>query len=66
MSNQHRGCPSNNRFPDVVRDHAIALVRELYADLGPTFAAEKLAERHGLLVLRDAFELNEACLSLLG
>jgi hypothetical protein len=28
IANQRRGCPSNNRLPDVVRDHAIALVRE--------------------------------------
>src|SRR5258708_39923815 len=45
--------PSNNRLPDVVRDYAIALVRELYADFGPTFAAEKLAERHDLKVSRE-------------
>jgi hypothetical protein len=31
-ANQRRGRPSNNRLPDVVRDHAIALVRERYAD----------------------------------
>ena len=41
IANQRRGRPSNNRLPDVVRDHAIALVRERYADFGPTFAAEK-------------------------
>src|ERR1700721_1137962 len=34
-------------------DHAIALVRERYADFGPTFAAEKLAERHDLKVSRE-------------
>src|ERR1700737_154287 len=53
LANQRRGCPSNNRLPDVVRDHAIALVRERYADFGPTFAAEKLAERHDLKVSRE-------------
>ncbi|MGE9010694.1 helix-turn-helix domain-containing protein [Leptospira interrogans] len=52
VANQRRGRPSNNRLPDVVRDHAIALVRERYADFGPTFAAEKLAERHDLRVSR--------------
>ena len=45
--------PSNNRLPDVVRDHAIALVRERYADFGPTFATEKLAEHHDLKVSRE-------------
>ena len=46
IANQRRGRPSNNRLPDEVRDHAIDLVRKLYADFGPTLAAEKLAERH--------------------
>jgi hypothetical protein len=40
VANQRRGRPSNNRLRDVVRDHAIALVRERYADFGPTFAVE--------------------------
>src|SRR5258707_1194890 len=53
IANQRRGRRSNNRLPDVVRDHAIALVRERYADFGPTFAAEKLAERHDLKVSRE-------------
>src|SRR5213078_3635872 len=45
IANQRRGRPSNNRLPDVVR--------ERYADFGPTFAAEKLAERHDLKVSRE-------------
>src|ERR1700728_3782095 len=53
IANQRRGRPSNNRLPDVVRDHAIALVRERYAGFGPTFAAEKLAERDDLRVSRE-------------
>src|SRR6266566_984012 len=53
IANQRRGRPSNNRLPDVVRDHAIALVRERYADFGPTFASEKLAERHDVRVSRE-------------
>ncbi len=53
IANRRRGRPSNNRLSDVVRDHAIALVREYYADFGPTLAAEKLAERHDLRVSRE-------------
>ena len=53
IANQRRGRPSNNHLPDVVRDHAIALVRERYVDFGPTFAAEKLAECHDLKVWRE-------------
>src|ERR1700720_21695 len=53
IANRRRGRPSNNRLSDVVRDHAIALVREFYADFGPTLAAEKLGERHDLRVSRE-------------
>ena len=48
-----RGRPSNNRIRDGVRDCALALVRENHADFGPTLAAQKLAERHGLRVSRE-------------
>jgi hypothetical protein len=37
----------------MVRDHAIALVREFCPDFGPTLAAEKLLERHDLRVSRE-------------
>ncbi|KSV93844.1 ISNCY family transposase [Sinorhizobium sp. GL28] len=47
------GRPSNNRINDGVRDYAVTLVRERYADFGPTLAAEKLAERDGLTVSRE-------------
>src|ERR1700737_4541897 len=53
IANRRRGRPSNNRLSDVVRDHAIALVREYYADFGPTLAAEKLGERHDVRVSRE-------------
>lgn len=43
-----RGRPSNRRLPDHFRKQVMDLVREHYADFGPTFAAEKLAERDGL------------------
>ncbi|MDX8327061.1 MULTISPECIES: ISNCY family transposase [Agrobacterium] len=47
------GRPSNNRIADSVRDYAVALVRERYADFGPTLATEKLFERDGLHVSRE-------------
>ncbi|TDK29116.1 ISNCY family transposase [Rhizobium deserti] len=47
------GRPSNNRITDGIRDYAVALVRECYADFGPTMASEMLAERDGLLVSRE-------------
>ena len=48
-----RGRPSNRRLPDELRRLAVAIVRERYADFGPTLAAEKLAERHGLSISRE-------------
>jgi winged helix-turn helix protein len=53
LVSKHRGRPSNNRLPAEVRDLAVSLVRERYADFGPTLAAEKLAELHGCAVSRE-------------
>ncbi|MCD7109460.1 ISNCY family transposase [Rhizobium sp. DKSPLA3] len=47
------GRPSNNRISEGVRDYAVTLVRERYADFGPTLATEKLTERDGLHVSRE-------------
>lgn len=60
------GRPSNNRICDGVRDYAVAIVRERYADFGPTLAAEKLAEHDGLTVSRETLRqwMSEAGLWL--
>ncbi|MBB4146244.1 ISNCY family transposase, partial [Rhizobium rhizoryzae] len=47
------GQTSNNRISDGIRDYAVTLVRERYADFGPTLVTEKLAERDGLHVSRE-------------
>jgi Winged helix-turn helix len=47
------GRPSNNRLPEAYRDLALSLVRERYADFGPTQAAEKLADVHGCAISRE-------------
>ncbi|UHS56532.1 ISNCY family transposase [Agrobacterium vaccinii] len=51
------GRPSNNRIDDGMREYAVALVREFYADFGPTLATEKLAERDGLQVSRETVRI---------
>src|SRR3954469_16553479 len=53
IADRRRGRPSNNRLPDGLRDHAVTLVREHYADFGPTLAAEKLADRPNWRVSRE-------------
>jgi transposase len=47
LISKRRGRPSNHRLPSAYRELAMALVRERYADFGPTLAAEKLTELHG-------------------
>jgi hypothetical protein len=54
LVSSRRGRPSNRRLPEDLRRLAMALARERYADFGPTLAAEKLAEPHGLRVSREA------------
>ena len=53
LLSKRRGKPSNNRLPSEVRTLALSIVRERYADFGPTLAAEKLAEHHGCSVSRE-------------
>jgi transposase len=48
-----RGKPPNNRIHKAKRDYALAVIKESYADFGPTLAAEMLAEHHGFKVSRE-------------
>lgn len=48
-----RGRPPNNLIHPAKRDYVLALVRESYADFGPTLAVEKLAERDGVHISRE-------------
>ncbi len=48
LQNKSRGKPSNNRLPAKTRQEAIDLLHSHYADFGPTFAHEKLVEKHRL------------------
>jgi hypothetical protein len=43
-----RNRPSNRRLKSDVAEHAFGVLRSTYADFGPTLAAEKLRERHGV------------------
>src|SRR6201988_541963 len=48
LISRKRGRPSNRALGSMFRETVLAIVRERYADFGPTLAAEKLSERHGL------------------
>src|SRR6266567_2885988 len=48
LISRKRGGPSNRALGAVFRETVLGMVRERYADFGPTLAAEKLSELHGL------------------
>ena len=50
LVSKKRGKIGNHRRPKAFRDHILAIIRDQYADFGPTLAREKLLERHSLLV----------------
>ena len=45
--------PSNNRLDAGTAARALAIIRERYADFGPTLACEKLCECHGLRLAKE-------------
>lgn len=53
LRHKARGKPPNNRIHDIRRSYALDLVREKYADFGPTLASEMLEERHDFKVSRE-------------
>jgi transposase len=53
LVSQRRGARSNHQLPQTVLDRALGLIRERYADLGPTLACEKLREGHGLMLSKE-------------
>jgi hypothetical protein len=53
LISKRRGKPGNNRLPQPDRDLVMTLIKERYADFGPTLAAEKLLEVHDCRVSRE-------------
>ena len=53
LVSRQRGKASNRRLPLALQMRSLDLVRERYADFGPTLAAEKLLELHGVDVARE-------------
>ena len=49
-----RGRPSNIRISALKRDYILSLIRSVYPDFGPTLAAEKLAEQHGIRISSES------------
>ena len=53
LVSRKRGRPANNRLSADREAAALGLIREHYADFGPTLATEKLRERHGLTLSKE-------------
>ena len=58
LISKRRGRRSNRRTPEALRRAALAMIRERYWDFGPTLAAEKLREVHGIRLGRETFRLR--------
>ncbi|MCC4783853.1 helix-turn-helix domain-containing protein [Vibrio lentus] len=48
LTHAARGRPSNRRYSEHFRIEILKLIREHYFEFSPTFALEKLSERHNL------------------
>ncbi|HVY35311.1 MAG TPA: helix-turn-helix domain-containing protein, partial [Caulobacteraceae bacterium] len=57
LISKKRGRPSNRQSPAGLKDQVLELVRAKYTDFGPTLAAEKLREIHGIVVGRETLRL---------
>ncbi|MBR8180762.1 ISNCY family transposase, partial [Burkholderia ambifaria] len=53
LLSQRRGHASNHQLPEDLAHRALSLIRERYADFGPTLACEKLWECHGLELSKE-------------
>jgi hypothetical protein len=53
LISKRRGRRSNRRKPEVLRRAVLTIIRQWYWDFGPTLAAEKLREDHGIALGRE-------------
>lgn len=53
LIHKNRGRVSNRSIPQHAINEIHGIVKETYHDFGPTFAAEKLAENHGIEISRE-------------
>lgn len=50
LVSKHRGSISNHRLSSTIKQQVIDLIIEHYRDFGPTLAAEKLREKHAIIL----------------
>ena len=46
LISKNRGKTGNHKISQTKKDYALSLIKQYYADFGPTLAAEKLREKH--------------------
>lgn len=53
LASRKRGFPGNRKLDDGIALRALTIIRERYADFGPTLACEKLWECHGIRLAKE-------------
>ena len=53
LISRHCSRPGNNRLDASLEAQVVKILRESYPDFGPTLAAEKLQQRHGITVAKE-------------
>ncbi len=53
LLSKKRGQPSNRRYSSAFRDYVLDLIRQNYADFGPTLALEKLSASHDISLSKE-------------
>ncbi|MGU7816834.1 helix-turn-helix domain-containing protein, partial [Burkholderia sp. AW49-1] len=53
LVSQRRAKPSNNRLGSMTADRVLSIIRDRYADFGPTLACEKLSECHDIRLAKE-------------
>jgi len=53
LVHRRRGAIGNRAWCKKIRNRAMAIIKEYYPDFGPTFAAEKLAQNHTIVINRE-------------
>lgn len=60
LISKRKGNPNNHQMTCGIKVKAIALVKEKYADYGPTLAAEKLYEKHSVILSSVSLFRNDS------
>ena len=53
LTSRKRGGPGNRRLDAELAQRALTIIRDRYADFGPTLACEKLWECHGIRLVKE-------------